>query len=95
MHRDAIAKQETAIAFETEGAGVWEEVPCIVVKGVCDYADFHKSNRWQYLLPQQQFPRRKRFCYALPRQTGYRQPLLSSEKGRIGIDHQSTHMART
>lgn len=47
-HPDAIAKQENAIAFKVEGAGVWAEVPCIVVKGVCDYADFHKSNRWQY-----------------------------------------------
>ena len=25
-----------------EGAGDWDEMPCIVVKGVCDYADCHK-----------------------------------------------------
>lgn len=30
-----------------EGAGVWDEVPSIVVKGVCDYADSHKHNGWQ------------------------------------------------
>ncbi|KAH8651690.1 hypothetical protein BGZ61DRAFT_541995 [Ilyonectria robusta] len=30
-----------------EGAGVWDEVPCIVVKGVCDYADCHKYKGWQ------------------------------------------------
>ncbi|KAK3935913.1 nucleoside phosphorylase domain-containing protein, partial [Diplogelasinospora grovesii] len=45
--RDRIAMQEGAIAFEMEGAGVWEEVPCIVVKGVCDYADCHKNKKWQ------------------------------------------------
>ncbi len=27
------------IAFEIEGAGVWDEVPCIVDRGICDYAD--------------------------------------------------------
>jgi len=37
--RDRIAKTEGIIAFEMEGAGIWEEVPCLVVKGVCDYAD--------------------------------------------------------
>jgi hypothetical protein len=32
-HRDRIAAKENVIAFEMEGAGVWDEVPCIVVKG--------------------------------------------------------------
>ncbi|KAK3942793.1 nucleoside phosphorylase domain-containing protein [Diplogelasinospora grovesii] len=45
--RDRIAKQEGILAFEMEGAGVWDEIPCIVVKGVCDYADSHKRKRWQ------------------------------------------------
>ncbi|KAK3340122.1 hypothetical protein B0H65DRAFT_510321 [Neurospora tetraspora] len=46
-HRDQIAKQAEVIAFEMEGAGVWDEVPCIVIKGVCDYADSHKNKGWQ------------------------------------------------
>lgn len=41
--RDRIAKNEGVIAFKMEGAGVWEEMSCIVVKGVCDYADCHKN----------------------------------------------------
>jgi nucleoside phosphorylase len=45
--RDRISKQEGVIAFEMEGAGAWEEVPCIVVKGLCDYADCHKNKKWQ------------------------------------------------
>ncbi|KAL7904648.1 hypothetical protein GGI35DRAFT_489723 [Trichoderma velutinum] len=46
-HRDQIAKQHNIIAFEMEGAGVWDECPCIVVKGICDYADSHKNKIWQ------------------------------------------------
>jgi nucleoside phosphorylase len=30
-----------------EGAGVWDNFPCIVIKGVCDYADSHKNKKWQ------------------------------------------------
>ncbi|KID85971.1 kinesin light chain [Metarhizium guizhouense ARSEF 977] len=45
--RDRIVQKEGVIAFEMEGAGAWEEVPCIVVKGVCDYADCHKNKKWQ------------------------------------------------
>ncbi|KAI1463760.1 uncharacterized protein F4812DRAFT_463320 [Daldinia caldariorum] len=46
-HRDALAKQHQLIVFEMEAAGAWEEVPCIVIKGICDYADSHKNKRWQ------------------------------------------------
>lgn len=35
------------IGIEMEGAGVWDQLPCIVVKGVCDYADSHKGKEWQ------------------------------------------------
>ncbi|KAH7489289.1 hypothetical protein FOMA001_g2301 [Fusarium oxysporum f. sp. matthiolae] len=45
--RDRIAAQEGVIAFEMEGAGVWDSFPCIVIKGACDYADSHKSKDWQ------------------------------------------------
>jgi nucleoside phosphorylase len=45
--RDRIAAAYDLAAFEMEGAGVWDEVPCIVVKGICDYADSHKNKVWQ------------------------------------------------
>jgi nucleoside phosphorylase len=47
VDRDKIADQESVIAFEMEGAGVCNNLPCIVVKGVCDYADSHKDKLWQ------------------------------------------------
>ncbi|KAI5460988.1 hypothetical protein BGZ63DRAFT_446076 [Mariannaea sp. PMI_226] len=46
-HRDMIAQTKGIIAFEMEGAGVAEEIPCVVIKGVCDYADCHKNKKWQ------------------------------------------------
>lgn len=47
QHRDRIADQQHVIGFEMEGAGVWNKLPTIIVKSVCDYADSHKNKRWQ------------------------------------------------
>lgn len=47
-HRDAVASEDDIIAFEMEGAGVWDTFPTLVVKGVCDYADSHKRKDWQH-----------------------------------------------
>jgi nucleoside phosphorylase len=45
--RDEISRSEGVIAFEMEGAGVWDSFPCVIIKGICDYADSHKSKEWQ------------------------------------------------
>ncbi|KAI5466489.1 hypothetical protein BGZ63DRAFT_132708 [Mariannaea sp. PMI_226] len=45
--RDNIAQGRGIFAFEMEGAGLWDVLPCIVVKGICDYADSHKNKTWQ------------------------------------------------
>lgn len=47
QHRDDIVRKEEVIGLEMEGAGVWDNIPCIVIKGVCDYADTHKNKAWQ------------------------------------------------
>ncbi|CEJ82760.1 hypothetical protein VHEMI02808 [[Torrubiella] hemipterigena] len=45
--RDVVAVAESVIAFEMEGTGVWDVLPCVVIKGGCDYADNHKNKKWQ------------------------------------------------
>ncbi|TFB00419.1 hypothetical protein CCMA1212_007758 [Trichoderma ghanense] len=45
--RDTLASEENMIAFEMEAAGIWEELPSIVIKGAFDYGDSHKNKRWQ------------------------------------------------
>ncbi|KAJ5533797.1 zinc finger protein [Penicillium freii] len=47
LHRDQLAASERIIAFEMEGAGVWDKFNCLIIKGVCDYADSHKNKNWQ------------------------------------------------
>lgn len=45
--RDALAAESGVIAVEMEVAGIWDVLPCIAIKAVCDYADSHKSKMWQ------------------------------------------------
>lgn len=47
--RDDIAKNvgEKCICFEMEAAGLMNHFPCLVIRGICDYADSHKNDQWQ------------------------------------------------
>ncbi|KAK1984511.1 phosphorylase superfamily protein [Colletotrichum cereale] len=35
------------LCFEMEAAGLMNNFPCLVVRGICDYADAHKNKKWQ------------------------------------------------
>ncbi|KAI8670371.1 NACHT domain-containing protein [Fusarium keratoplasticum] len=37
---------EDAICFEMEAAGIVDQIPCLVIRGICDYADTHKNDDW-------------------------------------------------
>lgn len=34
------------LCFEMEAAGLMNDFPCLVVRGICDYADSHKNKAW-------------------------------------------------
>jgi nucleoside phosphorylase len=35
------------LCFEMEAAGLMNSFPCLVIRGICDYADSHKNKQWQ------------------------------------------------
>ncbi|KAG8625221.1 hypothetical protein KVT40_006972 [Elsinoe batatas] len=35
------------LCFEMEAAGLMNSFPCLVIRGICDYADEHKNDTWQ------------------------------------------------
>jgi nucleoside phosphorylase len=46
--RDKISLElERVLCFEMEAAGLMNNFPCLVIRGICDYADSHKNKRWQ------------------------------------------------
>lgn len=51
LMRDASVRDEMAkkgvLCFETEAAGLMNHFPCLVIRGICDYADSHINKTWQ------------------------------------------------
>lgn len=45
--RDKLAAEMDVLCFEMESAGLMHHFPCLVVRGICDYADSHKNKVWQ------------------------------------------------
>jgi nucleoside phosphorylase len=40
-------ENNTPMCFEMEAAGLMNSFPCIVIRGICDYADENKNDLWQ------------------------------------------------
>ncbi|KAF3147242.1 hypothetical protein TWF703_000082 [Orbilia oligospora] len=47
IKRNSISAQTGALCFEMEAAGLMNDFPCLVIRGICDYSDGHKNKRWQ------------------------------------------------
>ncbi|KAF5603864.1 G beta WD-40 repeats containing protein [Fusarium pseudocircinatum] len=44
--RERLSQEYGALCFEMEAAGLYD-FPCLVIRGICDYADSHKNKMWQ------------------------------------------------
>ncbi|KAF2228072.1 nucleoside phosphorylase domain-containing protein [Elsinoe ampelina] len=47
VQRDRLAERHGALCFEMEAAGLMDNFPCLVVRGISDYSDTHKNDEWQ------------------------------------------------
>ena len=45
--RDNLAAEYDVLCFEMEAAGLMNNFPCLVIRGICDYSDTHKNDVWQ------------------------------------------------
>ncbi|KAK3374314.1 Pfs domain protein [Lasiosphaeria ovina] len=45
--RDRLRREMGIDCFEMEAAGLMDGFPCLVIRGICDYADSHKNKGWQ------------------------------------------------
>lgn len=45
--RDKLIAEKDVLCFEMEAAGLMDQFPCLVIRGICDYADSHKNKEWQ------------------------------------------------
>lgn len=47
MFRDRLSREFGIYCVEMEAAGLMNNFPCIVVRGICNYADSHKNDIWK------------------------------------------------
>jgi nucleoside phosphorylase len=47
LFRDRLIKEKDVLCFEMEAAGLMNQFPCLIVRGICDYSDSHKNKEWQ------------------------------------------------
>lgn len=45
--RDKLVAEHDVLCFEMEAAGLMNQIPCLVIRGICDYSDSHKNQLWQ------------------------------------------------
>jgi nucleoside phosphorylase len=45
--RDELGQRHGVLCFEMEAAGLMNAFPCLVIRGICDYSDTHKNDKWQ------------------------------------------------
>lgn len=44
--RDTLAEEKGVLCFEMEAAGLMNQCPLLVIRGICDYSDSHKDKKW-------------------------------------------------
>ena len=45
--RKKLRQERGILCFEMEAAGLMDNFPCLVIRGICDYSDTHKNKDWQ------------------------------------------------
>ncbi|KAF4548471.1 Ankyrin repeat-containing protein 24 [Elsinoe fawcettii] len=45
--RDQLGQTHGILCCEMEAAGLMNQMPCLVIRGICDYADTYKNKQWQ------------------------------------------------
>jgi hypothetical protein len=54
------------LCFEMEAAGLVNDFPCLVIRGICDYADTHKNKDWQQRAAATAAAYAKELLHAIP-----------------------------
>ncbi len=77
--RDSLRKELDVLCFEMEAAGLMDNFPCLIIRGICNYADTHKSERWRHYAAATAAAYTKELLYIIPG------PLVAHAQGAIAI----------
>ncbi|KAI1636071.1 nucleoside phosphorylase domain-containing protein [Biscogniauxia mediterranea] len=69
------------LCIETEAAGIMNNLPCIVIRGICNYADSHKNKSWTAHAAAVAAAYAKELLAYVQQDEGGRQPAVQTVKG--------------
>jgi nucleoside phosphorylase len=64
--RERLRKDLGVLCVDMEAAGLMDEFSCLVIRGICDYADSHKNKRWQPYAAATAAAYMKELLYVIP-----------------------------
>lgn len=77
--RDRLRKELNVLCFEMEAAGLKDNFPCLVIRGICNYADTDDSERWRHYAAATAAAYTKELLYIIPG------PLVAHAQGVIAV----------
>src|SRR5947209_3122246 len=84
--RERLRSELQILCFEREAAGLMDDFPCLVIRGICDYADSHKNKRWQPYAAATAAAYAKELLNVIPRQE-----VVATSKGRDSLQGTSEY----
>lgn len=90
MMRDEYALKKNVMCFEMEAAGLMNQFPCLVIRGISDYSDTHKNKQWQGYAAMAAAAYAKDLLYriALDNSTSISQRVAGEGKTQVSSDSQ-------
>ncbi|KIX02499.1 uncharacterized protein Z518_08440 [Rhinocladiella mackenziei CBS 650.93] len=79
VYREELRRDASALCVETEAAGLMNILPCLVVRGICNYADSHKNDIWHpYAAATAAAFTKELLLYVSTDQTDHEEPISES-----------------
>jgi nucleoside phosphorylase len=91
--RDAVERDRLSselggvLCFEMEAAGLMNIFPCLVIRGICDYADSHKNKAWQQYAARMAAAYAKDLLSSIPTAEVKRPPPITNNKTVLEMRH--------
>lgn len=80
--RDTLSTSFNILCFKSGAAGIMNHFPCLVICGICDYADTHRNKAWQGYASMTAAAYAKSLLYRIPLTRGERGLIESSSPGK-------------
>ncbi|KAF3277036.1 hypothetical protein TWF970_005902 [Orbilia oligospora] len=85
--RNKLAKEMGVYCVEMEAAGLMDTFPCLVIRGICDYADSHKNKKWQdYSAATAAAYTKELLCFGIPGAKIQKQPVIIPDHDQEEIE---------